>query len=282
MNTTQLETFIRVYENRSFSKTAASMYITHTAIIQQINLLEESLGVKLFERTHRGVTPTKAGDFFYKNATKIVNDWNTLLNDMHTFIDEKRIIYYSDFENSFLSPILHKYCAEHNDSMIIHQFNNNYFASKASFDILESMEYQVEGFQYLNFLRVYNIPICIGVSANHPLATKEMVTFSDLKPYTVITIKRGLISSVNKLNSDLKRYGIKTKEIMIYHESEMNKYMNDDYVFQIPKCWEHIFSNLKFLSGMWDYSIPYGYYYKEDASDSVMEFLDYVSNSINL
>ena len=32
-----------------------------TAVIKQINLLEESLGVKLFDRTHRGLTLTKAG-----------------------------------------------------------------------------------------------------------------------------------------------------------------------------------------------------------------------------
>ena len=35
-------------------------YVTPTAVIKQINLLEESLGVKLFDRTHRGLTLTKA------------------------------------------------------------------------------------------------------------------------------------------------------------------------------------------------------------------------------
>lgn len=57
----QLETFIRVADAGSFNKAAEESYITPTAIIKQINLLEDSLGVKLFKRTRRGLTLTKAG-----------------------------------------------------------------------------------------------------------------------------------------------------------------------------------------------------------------------------
>ena len=49
----QLETFIRVANEGSFNKAAEESHITPTAIIKQINLLEDSLVVKLFERTPR-------------------------------------------------------------------------------------------------------------------------------------------------------------------------------------------------------------------------------------
>ena len=42
------------------------MFITPTAVIKQVNLLEDSLGVKLFVRSHRGLTLTKAGHSLYK------------------------------------------------------------------------------------------------------------------------------------------------------------------------------------------------------------------------
>ena len=64
----QLETFIRVADAGSFNKAAEESYITPTAIIKQINLLEDSLGVKLFERTRRGLTLTKAGRSMYQDA----------------------------------------------------------------------------------------------------------------------------------------------------------------------------------------------------------------------
>ena len=55
----QLETFLRVADAGSFNKAAEEAFITPTAVIKQINSLEDSLGVKLFDRTHRGLTLTK-------------------------------------------------------------------------------------------------------------------------------------------------------------------------------------------------------------------------------
>ena len=47
----QLETFLHVADAGSFNKAAEESYITPTAVIKQINLLESSLDVKLFHRT---------------------------------------------------------------------------------------------------------------------------------------------------------------------------------------------------------------------------------------
>ncbi len=46
-----LETFIAVADLGSFSKAAEALYISSTAVIKQINLLEQELGLTLFERT---------------------------------------------------------------------------------------------------------------------------------------------------------------------------------------------------------------------------------------
>ena len=59
----QLETFIRVADAGSFNKAAEESYITPTAIIKQINLLEDSLGVKLFERTRPGTNTDQSRPF---------------------------------------------------------------------------------------------------------------------------------------------------------------------------------------------------------------------------
>ena len=68
----QLETFLRVADAGGFNKAAEESYITPTAVIKQINLLEESLGVKLFDRSHRGLTLTKAGRSMYQDAKYII------------------------------------------------------------------------------------------------------------------------------------------------------------------------------------------------------------------
>lgn len=68
----QLDTFLRVADAGSFNKAAEKAYITPTAVIKQINLLETELGVKLFERTHRGLTLTKAGKSLYQDTKYII------------------------------------------------------------------------------------------------------------------------------------------------------------------------------------------------------------------
>ena len=57
----QLETFLCVVEAGSFNKAAEALYISPSAVIKQINSLEASLDLQLFERTHRGLHVTPAG-----------------------------------------------------------------------------------------------------------------------------------------------------------------------------------------------------------------------------
>lgn len=64
----QLDTFIRVADLGSFGKAAEAMYILSPAIIQQINLLEERCGFKLFVRSNHGVKLTPAGKSLYEDA----------------------------------------------------------------------------------------------------------------------------------------------------------------------------------------------------------------------
>ena len=68
----RLETFIKVADAGSFNKAAEEMYITPTAVIKQINQLESVLDLKLFERTHRGLTLTNSGRSIYNDAKYII------------------------------------------------------------------------------------------------------------------------------------------------------------------------------------------------------------------
>lgn len=66
-----LDIFCRVYEKKSFSKAAESLYLTQPTISAHIKSLEEDLGIKVFDRLGRQVLPTKAGELLYSYARKI-------------------------------------------------------------------------------------------------------------------------------------------------------------------------------------------------------------------
>ena len=81
MDNIGLEYFISVAENQSFTVAAKQCAVTQTAISQHIKNMEENLGFKLFNRSTRYVSLTPAGEVFYKDALKLIADYeNAIVN----------------------------------------------------------------------------------------------------------------------------------------------------------------------------------------------------------
>lgn len=72
MNSRQLEYFLAVAKELNFTRAAEKMYVSQTAVTQQIHALEEQLGVTLFDRTKRKVSLTPAGKVFYGEALALL------------------------------------------------------------------------------------------------------------------------------------------------------------------------------------------------------------------
>lgn len=73
MNTTQLECFMEVANCLNFSRAAQRLNITQPAVSHQISVLENELGVKLFQRTSKNVRLTQEGYLFTQYAGEILN-----------------------------------------------------------------------------------------------------------------------------------------------------------------------------------------------------------------
>lgn len=73
MDLFQLETFLAVVEERSFSRAAARLHRTQPAISQAIRKLEEELGEVVLDRASRDATLTAAGEVLRDYAQKLLN-----------------------------------------------------------------------------------------------------------------------------------------------------------------------------------------------------------------
>jgi len=80
-----LETFSRVAELKSFSKAANDLFLTQPTVSGHILSLEQSLSLRLFDRTGKGIRLTKAGEVFLKYASKILSFRKDLLNALSEF-----------------------------------------------------------------------------------------------------------------------------------------------------------------------------------------------------
>ena len=77
--------FLKAAETGSFSLAAQSMFISPQALTKQINLLEQDLGGKLFERTSHGVSLTAFGRYAQEKLQWIDQEFVSVWNDLQDF-----------------------------------------------------------------------------------------------------------------------------------------------------------------------------------------------------
>jgi LysR family transcriptional regulator, nitrogen assimilation regulatory protein len=74
----QLRYFVKIVEAGSFSRAATTIHVAQPALSQQIAELEERLGLKLLQRSARGVKPTAAGEVLFREASAILHQLDQL------------------------------------------------------------------------------------------------------------------------------------------------------------------------------------------------------------
>src|SRR3954466_15767827 len=73
-----LKGFEAVARHLSFTKAAAELFVTQSAVSRQIRQLEEHLGVRLFERRTRAVVLTDAGYQYYTDLAPLLKQLGEL------------------------------------------------------------------------------------------------------------------------------------------------------------------------------------------------------------
>jgi DNA-binding transcriptional LysR family regulator len=85
---TELSAFVAVAEHRSFTKAAAQVGVALPTMSQTIRLLEERLGVRLFNRTTRSVALTEAGDRLFTEVQPILEGIEHAIEGVNSFRDK--------------------------------------------------------------------------------------------------------------------------------------------------------------------------------------------------
>jgi DNA-binding transcriptional LysR family regulator len=88
VRTSELRTFVEVARRRSFRDAAGVLGVSRSALSHAIGTLENRLGVRLFNRTTRSVSPTPAGQALLLRLPSIIQDLDDLLNSVRHGEDE--------------------------------------------------------------------------------------------------------------------------------------------------------------------------------------------------
>ncbi len=284
----QLETFLRVAYAGSFNKAAEEMYITPTAVIKQINLLEGALDVKLFERTHRGLTLTKAGKSLYQDAKYIIKYCEeSVVRAKNAMQSDSSVIRIGTSPMTpaqllmGLWPKIQTYCPNLKFELI--PFENT---PENAREILGNLGKNIDviggifdetmlNLRSCSGLELSREPFCCAVSIHHKLAVKDRISIEDLYGENMLLMKRNWSSYVDRLRDEIwKNHNqINIVDFDFYNMSIFNRCENSNDVLLAIPGWANVHPLLKIIPVDWDYSIPYGLLHSPKPSPMVKEFL---------
>ena len=129
METKYLKTFLAVAQYSSFSRAAEETHLSQPAVSKRIALLEQELGVKLFDRIGRQVQLTEAGDLFRERALHLVNEYEHTLALLESASGDTAGV---------LSIGISHHLGLHRLPAVMHQFRKSYPAVKLDIRFMDS------------------------------------------------------------------------------------------------------------------------------------------------
>ncbi|MCM3317811.1 LysR family transcriptional regulator [Rummeliibacillus stabekisii] len=103
----KLSIFLLVVKNMNFSRTAEELFMTQPAVSQYVKNLEEELGVQLFDRSHKQIQLTKAGEivaYYGKEIDTLSQSMKRKLDDLTSHVGGDLLLGASYSYGEYLLP----------------------------------------------------------------------------------------------------------------------------------------------------------------------------------
>lgn len=291
----QLETFIKVADCGSFNKAAEQLYISPPAVVKQINLLESSLDVQLFSRTHRGIALTDAGKSLYQDAKYIIQYCQDSVRRAKNAMQNEKIIIRIGTspmtpENMIMDMWyeVRKICPDMKFQLI--PFENTPQNAREilcnlgqNIDIVAGM-YDSDSLKKWKCSAFYlkDMPIRCAVSVYNELADKSVLNISDLYDRNFMLIRRNWNSCLDRMRDDLyENYPqIHIIDFDFFSMNVFNQCENSNDLMMCIDNWTNVHPMLKVIPVDWNYTIPFGILHSPKPSSSVRKFLNIVKRIV--
>jgi DNA-binding transcriptional LysR family regulator len=191
MELNQLETFLAVAEERSFSRAAVRLHRTQPAVSQVIRKLEASVGETLFDRAARDGSLTASGVLLRDYALRLLalrREAASALDELKSLERGRLQLAANEYTCMYLLQAMDRFRREFpHVSVAVHRM----LASRIPEELnLRTFELGVISFRpdpaRFRTIAVYSDSLAFIVSPSHPLAKAERVSINDLGKETFI------------------------------------------------------------------------------------------------
>ena len=188
MNIRQLEYFLEVSKQESFSKAAAILHVSQPSVSEMVKNLEEELETPLLYRGAKRLELTDAGQIVQEQAEQIVSLFNNLagnLKDSHLLQRGKIRIGIPSITASTVFPrLLGEFKRQYpHVELQLHEYGSKKIKQGVNEGTLDigivcTLPDRHENFEVLPFVED---PLQLIVHPSHPLARRPAVDFADLR-----------------------------------------------------------------------------------------------------
>ena len=191
----QLKYFVAIVDCNSFTEAAEKCFISQSAISQQINALEEDLGVKLIKRENRKFSLTPAGEYFYHEAKVIEDKLQEIRREtVRLGSDDElhlKIGYLASYDGAELQSTIMEFAKIYPEVVVSVSKGTHedlYFSLKnGEVSLVLNDQRRAFSDEYENFV-LNQSPAYIEVASSHRLAAKKFVTTKELEEYPCILV----------------------------------------------------------------------------------------------
>lgn len=195
MNLLHLKYAVEIEKTRSMNKAAENLFMGQPNLSRAIKELEESLGITIFKRTSKGMTPTLKGEEFLSYAKNILTQIETLESLYKNEQDDKIRFSISVPRASYISHAFINFTKTLDMDKNIEIYYKETNAVHAIDNIIQEdyhlaiIRYQSAFESYFNILLgeknlksqdLWEFEYLAVMSENHKLANKDIITCNDL------------------------------------------------------------------------------------------------------
>lgn len=284
----QLLTFVRVAETGSLTQAAEKLYITPAAVMKQMNALEARLELRLIERSNQGVRLTRAGEYLYGEALKLIAASDAAVERAREIQSrEGRVIRVG---SSFLNPgrVLADWwnrmgreperfgikivpCSDDRERIL------SVVASLGTrLDFMVGVFSSRRMLELADFTELGRYELCVAVPRKHPLSAKSRLEISDLYGERLVMVREGDELSLGSLRETLRREHpqIQLVDTDFYYDMDtFNECELSGLLLLTFYAWRNVHPSLVTLPVNWPFTAPYGLLHARSMSAAAAEFL---------
>ena len=187
MDIQNLQAFISVFEQQSFSKAAENLNITQPAVSKRIAALELDYKTTLFDRIGKTIALTEAGEILLPSARQIIEEikrsHQSILGLSGNLGGELKLATSHHIGLHRLPPVLRKFTTTHENV----ELDLRFMDSERACDAIEKGELELgivtlprNPSKNLITKPIWHDPLIVVVGKTHPLAKRKTIDTDDL------------------------------------------------------------------------------------------------------